>query len=153
MSELQIYLIILGAAVILLLLGFNWIQDLRVRRRMQAELPKIDQDPLLGEPSSSPSGRREPGLGGGAVVLPFTGGAQGATDTDALEPDSATEAVIELTFQGPMAGEDLESLLMPLRVAGRKAVRVFAQNVQGQLSLQIDPQDQYISVQLAILLG
>jgi hypothetical protein len=52
-----------------------------------------------------------------------------------------------------MAGEDLASLLMPLRVAGRKAVRVFAQNVQGQLSLQIDPQDQYISVQLAILLA
>lgn len=153
MSELQIYLIILGAAVILLLLGFNWVQDLRVRRRMQAELPKIEQDPLLAEPSLSPSGRREPGLGGGAVVLPFTGGAQGATDNDALEPDSATEAVIELTFQGPMAGEDLASLLMPLRVAGRKAVRVFVQNVQGQLSLQIDPQDQYISVQLAILLA
>ena len=40
MSELQLYLIVLGVAVILLLLGFNWFQDLRVRRRMQAELPK-----------------------------------------------------------------------------------------------------------------
>ncbi|MEI8401842.1 MAG: hypothetical protein WCG12_13655, partial [Alcaligenaceae bacterium] len=63
MSELQIYLIIVGAGVILLLLGFNWIQDLRVRKRMQAELPKIDQDPLLGEPTFTEGGRREPGLG------------------------------------------------------------------------------------------
>jgi hypothetical protein len=147
-------LIVLGAGVILLLLGFNWIQDLRVRRRMQAELPKIDQDPLLGEPTFSERGRREPGLGGGAVVLPFTaGGAQGAPDADTLEPDSATEAVIELTFQGPMAGEDLAPLLMPLRVAGRKEVRVFVQNVHGQHALRIDPKDQYISVQLAILLA
>ena len=107
----------LYTTVILLLLGFNWIQDMRVRRRMQAELPKIDQDPLLGEPTFSESGRREPGLGGGAVVLPFTGGAQGTPDADSIEPDSATEAVIELTFQGPMAGEDLAPLLMPLRVA------------------------------------
>ena len=153
MSELQIYLIILGAGVILLLLGFNWIQDLRVRKRMQAELPKIDQDPLLGEPTFSESGRREPGIGGGAVVLPFTGGVQDTADTDSLEPDSVTEAVIELTFQGPMTGEDLAPLLMPLSIAGRKAVRVFVQNVQGQHAMQIDPQDQYISVQLAVLLA
>ena len=59
MSELQIYLIILGAAVILLLLGFNWFQDLRVRKRMQAEVPKIDQDPLLGDVAAVDRVRRE----------------------------------------------------------------------------------------------
>ena len=152
MSELQIYLIIVGAGVILLLLGFNWFQDLRVRRRMQAELPKIEQDPLLGDHMSNDGMRREPGLGG-ATVLPFPSGGASAQDGAAQEPDSATEAVIEITFQGPMAGEDLFPLLMPLRTAGRKAVRIFLQDAEGQHALQIEPNGLYSSVQLAVLLA
>ena len=153
MSELQLYLIVSGVAVILLLLGFNWFQDLRVRRRMQAELPKIEQDPLFGDGVTSDGVRREPGLGVGGVVLPFTGGTPSAQNADAQEPDSATEAVIELSFQGPMTGEDLAPLLMPLRVAGRKAVRIFVENSEGEHALQIEPKGQYLSVQLAVLLA
>jgi len=153
MSELQIYLIILGAAVILLLLGFNWFQDLRVRKRMQAEVPKIDQDPLLGDVAAVDRVRREPALGGSAVILPFTSGANTVPGANDQEPDSATEVVFEMTFQGPMNGEDLAPLLIPLRAAGRKAVRIFVENTDGRHSLQIDPQGLYTSVQLAVLLA
>ena len=152
MSELQIYLIILGAGVILLLLGFNWFQDLRVRRRMQAELPKIEKDPLLGESAPTDGVRREPGLGG-ATVLPFVARTATQQVPEAHEPDSATEAVIDMSFQGPMNGEDLAPLLTPLRTAGRKAVRIFAQDTEGQHSTVIEPQGLYTSVQLAVLLA
>ncbi len=49
MSDLQIGLIALGVLFILLVLGFNWWQDRRVRRKMQVHFPGSEQDPLLGE--------------------------------------------------------------------------------------------------------
>jgi hypothetical protein len=61
MSELQIYLIVIGLVVILLVLGFNWFQDRRVRQRMQAQMPVIEQDPLLTETGAIGDARREPG--------------------------------------------------------------------------------------------
>jgi hypothetical protein len=158
MSELQIYLIILGAGVILLLLAFNWWQDRRVRRRMQANMPVIDQDPLLGDTSIHVSSRMEPGIGVSGFTI-----AQGAENgveqihpglaADQEESDHSSEVVIEITFQGPMTGVDLQQLVQPLRTAGRKAVRVFAQDAEGQLSMNILPDGSYVSVQLAVLLA
>jgi len=160
MSELQIYLIVIGAAIIILLLGFNWFQDLRVRRRMQAQMPVIDQDPLLGESSGGGEARREPGLGGvqsfAEAVAPS---ALNGTDehpesaTDQQGPDPSTEVVIEIAFQGPMLGEDLLPLLQPLRSAGRKPVRIFAQDIEGQLDLRVQAGGQYACVHLAVLLA
>lgn len=164
MSELQLYLIIIGAAIILLLLGFNWFQDRRVRRRMQAQMPVIEQDPLLGESFAPPGeARREPGLGGGlnpglsaanADASALNGGAEHPeAAADEHGPDPSTEIVIEITFQGPMLGEDLLPLLQPLRSAGRKPARIFAQDVEGQLDLHVRPDGQYMSIQLAVLLA
>jgi len=48
MSDLQIGLIVLGVLLILLVLGFNWWQDRRVRRKMQSHFPTNEHDPLLG---------------------------------------------------------------------------------------------------------
>ncbi|CAM3746216.1 Cell division protein ZipA [Bordetella sputigena] len=48
MSDLQIGLIVLGVLLILMVLGFNWWQDRRVRRKMQAHFPSNEHDPLLG---------------------------------------------------------------------------------------------------------
>ena len=160
MSELQIYLIVIGAAIILLLLGFNWFQDLRVRRRMQAQMPVIEQDPLLGESFPSSVARREPGLGG--VSISGESGGDSALSmthehpdaaTDEQGPDPSTEVVIEITFQGPMLGEDLVPLLQPLRSAGRKPVRIFAQDIEGQLDSRLHAEGQYASVHLAVLLA
>jgi len=157
MSELQIYLIIIGAVIILLLLGFNWFQDLRVRRRMQAHLPVIDQDPLLGGVQPSNEMRREPGLGGPSAFDAADSQLEGHAHPDALmdaqEPDPATEVVIEIAFQGPMLGEDLVPLLQPLRSAGRKPVRIFAQDSEGQLEAGLRPEGQYVSVHLAVQLA
>ncbi len=159
MSELQIYLIVVGAAVILLLLVFNWWQDRRVRRRMQANLPIIEQDPLLGEGSPAhSSSRQEPGLGAtgmtqAQVLANAVAYSHPLTLRDQEESDQSSEVVIEITFQGPMTGVDLLQLVQPLRTAGRKAVRVFAQDAEGQLTLRIEPDVNYVSVQLAVLLA
>lgn len=161
MSELQIYLIVIGAAIIVLLLGFNWFQDQRVRRRMQAQMPVIEQDPLLGDALTPTGGsRREPGLGGASVNNDF-GSVSALNDTqdhpdavlDEQGPDPSTEVVIEITFQGPMSGEDLAPLLQPLRSAGRKSVRIFAQDLEGQLDARLLPESQYVSAHLAVLLA
>jgi len=98
MSDLQISLIVVGALLILMVLGFNWWQDRRVRRKMQAHFPTNEHDPLLGageQPAARGSGakqddaawdkpaaaRREPGLGkrepsvgdNGGRAMPATG--------------------------------------------------------------------------------
>lgn len=158
MSELQIYLIVIGLVVIVLVLGFNWFQDQRVRRRMQAQMPVIEQDPLLAQTSAVGDTRREPGLGGmsagGINVTERLDAPQHPDATiDALEPDPSTEIVIEIAFQGPMLGEDLAPLIHPLRTAGRKSVRIFAQDADGQLQAVIDPGVSYDAVHLAVLLA
>jgi hypothetical protein len=91
MSDLQIGLIVLGVVLIIMVLGFNWWQDRRVRRKMQAHFPTNEHDPLLGAAghesggtshgsahgsslagsspagsSAGPSHRREPGFGASA---------------------------------------------------------------------------------------
>ncbi len=160
MSELQIYLIVIGAAIIVLLLGFNWFQDRRVRRRMQAQMPVIEQDPLLGDALAPGEIRREPGLGGATATGVSVGGDALSLSAEHPEaaadeqgPDPSTEVVIEITFQGPMLGEDLALLLQPLRSAGRKAVRIFAQDTEGQLDARLRADGQYVSVHLAVLLA
>lgn len=156
MSELQIYLIVIGAGIIVLLLAFNWFQDRRVRRRMQAQMPVIDQDPLLGDAQTSGGARREPGLGGVSYTsdpAQMEGALHPDAELDAQEPDPTTEVVIEIAFQGPMLGVDLLPLLQPLRTAGRKTVRVFAQETEGQLVSHLQSDGQYVSVHLAVLLA
>ena len=159
MSELQIYLIVVGAVVILLLLLFNWWQDRRVRRRMQANMPVIEQDPLLGEGGAAQSAsRQEPGLGStgltqAQVLANAVAFSHPLTVADQEEADHSSEVVIEISFQGPLTGVDLLPLVQPLRTAGRKIVRIFAQDAAGQLSLRIEPDEHYVSVQLAVLLA
>ncbi len=157
MSELQTYLIIAGLVVILLVLAFNWWQDRRVRRRMQAQMPVIEQDPLLHDSVGAVSVRLEPGLGGAHMAQAGSHLAveQAHPDSaaDQEESDPTSEVVIEITFQGPMTGEDLLQLVQPLRSAGRKAVRIFAQDTEGQMSGKILTDASYVSVQLAVLLA
>lgn len=158
MSELQTYLIAVGLVVILLVLLFNWWQDRRVRRRMQAHMPVIDQDPLLSSTLPPGSSRMEPGLGGpgqNASVLDVQAVELMHPDAaaDQEESDPGSEVVIEITLQGPMTGQDLLLLVQPLRAAGRKTVRVFAQDTDGQLSGKILPDVSYVSLQLAVLLA
>jgi len=154
MSELQIWLIALGAAAIVLLFGFNWWQDRRIRKRMQAHLPVVDQDPLLADMASADT-RREPGLASEPYLSGLGSssreGDPGLAEDD--EPDPSCEVVIELVFAHPVTGEQLLSAVHPLRSAGRKPLRVFAQDTEGHCSRRIQPDAHYVSVQVAVLLA
>lgn len=156
MSELQIYLVALGVAAILVVLLFNWWQDRRVRRRMQAHMPVVEHDPLLdgglvGTPSDS---RREPGLAGSeSIPVTAVGGQADASVVEHEEPDPTCEVVIEVTFAGPISAQDLMPLVQSLRSAGRKPVRIFVQDTEGQLSRRLQADVAYQSMHLAVLLA
>ena len=136
MSDLQIGLIALGVLLILLVLGFNWWQDRRVRRKMQSHFPTSEQDPLLGAGAAPAVGapRREPGMGGDARAHPEQPVPvdAGSDADDAEEPDPACEVVIEVHFAEPARGADVLPYLQSLRHVGRKPMRVFATTDQGR---------------------
>lgn len=162
MSDLQIGLIALGVLLILLVLGFNWWQDRRVRQKMQAQFPTMDQDPLLGaddkwagdsDASELAAQRREPGLvAGGSTPASESGLAHRDAD-DADEPDPGCEVVIEITFSEPVRGTDLMPYAQSLRHVGRKPVRVFAKTEDGRHRARVHADDVYASMQVAVLLA
>lgn len=160
MSDLQIGLIALGVLLILLVLGFNWWQDRRVRQKMQAQFPTVDQDPLLGandrwtgegDAQESAAPRREPGLAGSAQASGAEPSHRDTDDTD--EPDPGCEVVIEITFNEPVQGVDLLPYAQSLRQVGRKPVRVFAETEGGRHRSRVHPDEVYASMQVAVLLA
>ncbi|ARP95935.1 cell division protein ZipA C-terminal FtsZ-binding domain-containing protein [Bordetella genomosp. 13] len=172
MSDLQIGLIALGVLFILLVLGFNWWQDRRVRRRMQAHFPGTEQDPLLGagdsragsaaasaagQHAASHAGpqhaRREPGFGGASTSAASSSAPGSAEIDDPQEPDPACEVVIEVHFAEPARGADLLPYMQGLRSAGRKPLRVFAETDGHLHRARVHVQESYVSMQLAVLLA
>src|SRR5690625_5925372 len=59
MSDLQIGLVLLGVALIVVVLLFNWWQDRRVRRQMKTQFPQVDNDPLMAHEANE---RKEPSV-------------------------------------------------------------------------------------------
>lgn len=165
MSDLQIGLIALGVLLILLVLGFNWWQDRRVRRKMQSHFPTSEQDPLLGAGAAGAAGasaggapgpRREPGMGGEAPRAQSGQPAPvdpGTDADDAAEPDPACEVVIEINFADPVRGAELLPYMQSLRHVGRKPMRVFAETDQRRHRAHIHAGESYASMQLAVLLA
>lgn len=174
MSDLQIGLIALGVLLILLVLGFNWWQDRRVRRRMQEHFPTSEQDPLLGAddmpraPAQAPAAtagasavRREPGIGNAPPVAVASAGAAQAKvpaapapdADDQEEPDPGTEVVIEIHFAEPARGSDLLPYMSSLRQVGKKPLRVFASTDRGRHRARVLAEESYSSLQLAVLLA
>ena len=160
MSDLQIGLIVLGIVLILVVLGFNWWQDRRARRRMESHFPLAQCDPLLGvgeahggAPHSLAVPRREPGmLVASARAVGESSGVSHDPD-DAEEPDPAVEAVIELVFGHPVGGTDLIPYLSNLRHVGRKTIRVFGQTEAQHHHACLYAGEHYARVQLAVLLA
>ena len=167
MSDLQIGLIVLGVLLILMVLGFNWWQDRRVRRQMQAHFPTSDNDPLLGPGAAVPAPaaggevasttRREPAFGAAASNASPHGSAPGtARDQDADDPeevDPASEVVIEVAFSEPVRGDDLLPLVQGMRMAGRKPVRVFGMTAAQRHRARIHGDEAYTALQIAVLLA
>ena len=159
MSDLQIGLIALGVLLILLVLGFNWWQDRRVRRKMQSHFPTSEQDPLLGAGANAAAGaaavRREPGMGDAPKAHPEQPKPvdPGSDADDAEEPDPACEVVIEINFAEPVRGADLLPYMQSLRQVGRKPMRVFAETDQRRHRARVHAGESYASMQLAVLLA
>ncbi len=147
MSDLQIGLIILGLVLILVVLVFNWFQDRRIRRQMQDQFPETQQDPLMGNGGAAQV-RREPGFG----LPPEPVGDPTAPD-DAAEVDAATEVVIDISFGQPVSASELQSALQSVQKAGAKPIRIFAEREGGGHRARLRPNEQYASIQLAVLLA
>jgi FtsZ-interacting cell division protein ZipA len=148
MSDLQIGLIVLGVLLIFLVLGFNWWQDRRLRRRMKAYFPASEHDPLL---TTEEAGYQD--------VLPTLAAASGESVNDLDEVDDAEEAdpvcevVIEIAFPQPVSGAELLPYVQELGRAGRKPVRIFAETDQRRHRARLHPEELYASLQLAVLLA
>jgi len=136
MSDLQMGLIILGLALIVLVVLFNWWQDYRARTRMRAHFPAKHDDPLLADVAAGE--RREPVLG--AEVW-----------EDEAEVDPRIEAVIDVSFAHPVAVEVMMPTLQAMVVACPKPVRLFAQSEGKRVRLAAG--ESCLNLQLAVLLA
>jgi len=149
MSDLQIGLISLGVVLIVIVVCFNWWQDRRVRQRMQAHFPEGDHDPLMVGAGAA-SSRREPGLpsaDGGAVPN------QGQEGDEEAEADPTCEAVLDIAFAHPVAGQVLREAIRGIVKVGAKPVRVMATDDAGAHRLSPRDDGHYVSLQLAVLLA
>lgn len=146
MSDLQIGLILAGVLLILLVLLFNWWQDRQARQQMQSHFPERESDPLMSHVFEPVAGqRREPTVGGGAVE-----------DDDSAplhELDPTTEAVIDVSFAHPIEARDLAQELQHLSRVGSKPVRWLAETTDGEHHAFLQDGQQYIALQLAVLLA
>ncbi|NYT23120.1 hypothetical protein H0A73_05855 [Alcaligenaceae bacterium] len=148
MSDLQIGLILLGVVLILLVLLFNWWQDRRVRKQMQERFPEREDDPLLGPgPLTGGPVRREPGFG------PATAAPAAEEGDDPAEVDPATEVVIDIAFAHPVPSSQLHAATQGIRRVGNKPVRLFAEREGGGHRARLRPSEDYVSMQLAVLLA
>ena len=146
MSDLQIGLILLGVALILIVLVFNWWQDRRVRQKMQEHFPEGEHDPLMGGYQQGPV-RREPGFG------PREPATTDMAADDTAEVDPTTEVVIDISFAQPVPTESLLQALRGLHKVGSKPVRIFAERDGGGHRARLRPDESYTSMQLAVSLA
>ena len=147
MSDLQIGLILLGVLLILVVVMFNWWQDRRIRQKMQEHFPERDHDPLMGAQAPGPV-RREPGFG--AVLAQDDD--DPAADDDA-EVDPGTEVVIDISFGQPVGSAQLQQAVQGLVRVGSKPVRIFAERDGGGHRARLRANENYASMQLAIVLA
>jgi len=142
MSDLQTGLIILGLALILAVVLFNWWQDWRARVRMRQQFPdpQMQDDALFaGSPATE---RREPVLGGVTETL-----------EEHDEVDARCEAVIDIAFPHPVDTGSLAQALQALLRAAPKPIRVFAQRDEDGQRARLDLGEPCVSLQLAVLLA
>jgi len=143
MSDLQIGLIILGLALILVVMLFNWWQDWRARTRMRQQFSEAHDDALLGDSASTQ--RREPMLGAALLAS--------AVDDDTDAVDAQCEAVIDIHFPHPIAADALAHPLQSLLHTAGKPIRVFAQRDDDGQRARLHAGEPCIALHLAVLLA
>lgn len=151
MSDLQMNMILLGIFLILVVVVFNWWQDLRIRKKMKVHFPEREHDPLMTTPVPGIS-RREPGFG--LHVMPDPDVAHEQIDTDDPdEADPSTEAVIDIHFPKAVEAVQLYPALEALQRIGTKPVRLFAESDSGRHRSVLRTGEAYSALHLAILLA
>lgn len=148
MSDLQIGLISLGVVIILLVLLFNWWQDRRVRQQMQAHFPEDENDPLMSHVASS-TVRKEPTV----RIADSLSDTESDTQDEHDEVDESCEAVIDIAFATPVLGRELAQVLHDHLRADAKPLRFFAITEDGMHRTQLNAEEKYSSMQLAVLLA
>jgi len=140
MSDLQIGLIVLGLALILIVMLFNWWQDWRARVRMRDQFSSQD-DALFADASSGQ--RREPMLSGNLIET--------AAADDEVDPQC--EAVIDISFAQPVAAQPLAEALQSLVRTTGKSIRVFVQRDGGAERTRLALDEPCVALHLAVLLA
>ena len=147
MSDLQIGLISAGVLIILLVLVFNWWQDQRVRRQMQSKLPEAESDPLMGQLGGTAPVRKEPTV----RIADSLKSSQDDAQVDEVDP--TCEAVIDISFNQPVLGDELSQVLQTCLRNLSKPIRFFAITEEGNHHMRLVENERYVSMQLAILLA
>lgn len=142
MSELQILLVSIGTALIVLVLLYNGWQEWRARRSMRSADTEAGQDALMQDAP----GRREPGLWDSRAT-------PAAATEESAEIDAASEAVIDIALAHPVSGADLTEALHAIVRVGKKPVRVFAQREGGGHDIRVQAEDNYVALQLAVVMA
>lgn len=145
MSDLQIGLVLVGVALIVVVLLFNWWQDRRVRRQMKTHFPQVENDPLMAHETNE---RKEP-----SVEVAERLGVLKLDDFPNEEIDPGCEAVVDIQLPQPIEGADLlDALKRHLRFK-IKPSRVFVLSEQGQLENYPVAGTSYVGAQIAVLLA
>lgn len=142
MSDLQRALLIIGAIVIIGVLGYNWLQQWLLRRRLERSFGEKPADVLLHEPLMKPSAARiEPQLQGASretdvplqptPLTPEVSTAVAAADTIKLPDvpgfDPLIDFIAGIDAVEPVSGADLAQLHTRVGAAGRR-VRIVGYN-------------------------
>lgn len=142
MNDLQILLISAGVILIVIVLAYNGWQEWRARRKMQQSVADDRHDVLMQQDSVV---RREPTINQNSAKRPES--------EDNAEIDVLCEAVIDINLINPVKGEKIIQALAGLKQACSKPVRVFVNSLEGTHKTQINPDDEYVLIQLAVLLA
>ncbi|MBV6271333.1 hypothetical protein KVP09_00170 [Alcaligenaceae bacterium CGII-47] len=141
MSDLQIGLISLGVVLVAAVLIYNWWQDRRVRRSMQAQFPEGENDALMQDIGL----RKEPGLWAPKTV------ARSVDETP--EADPACEAVIDIAFGQAVSAASLHEAIQLVSSVGKKPVRIIAEREGGGHHETLHEGEQYLSLQLVVVIA
>lgn len=127
MSPLQLALLGVGAAVILGVLAYNKLQERKAAQDARAAFGDGHEDALLRptSPREEPTLYAEPTLDANSVP------SIAAPRADEMAFDDETELIVSLSFDRPIAGEQLATAASSLQAIGTKPVLVGATNARS----------------------
>ncbi|HSQ05369.1 MAG TPA: cell division protein ZipA C-terminal FtsZ-binding domain-containing protein, partial [Burkholderiales bacterium] len=148
MSELQTSLLIIGGIVIAAVYAFNWLQERRLRRRLEEAIGGPREDALMQESAGPPAERVEPQLqtlpeegdvatapAAAAVreaVQPVTAPAPAAAADAATGFDTELDFIAEIRADTPMAEAVVAELLSKAAACGKPCQAIGLNEQSGQ---------------------